>query len=512
LSSPIPILSARNFGKTFAGRTVLRSVDLDVWPGEIHGLVGQNGSGKSTFIKILSAYHPPDPGASLVIQGERVPLPLAPGDPARLGLAFVHQDLGLFEAGSVLENLRVGRYETGFGWRISWRREREAARRALERFGVDIDPRAPVSSLSDIERALVAIVRALDQLGSASSGVLVLDEPTAYLPKDSVDALFEAIRRIAAAGFGIIFVSHRLAEVRAVSHRVTILRNGEVVGTAETSSLNERDLIAGILGFSLEELYPEVERSESDIALQIRGLSSPSVHSFSLDVRRGEIVGLTGLLGMGHEDVPYLLFGATRATSGTLVIQGRPHEISGLTPQRSMALGLALLPGNRLRDGGVPTATATENMTLATLDRYVVGGFLRRRRELAAVAESMSRFQVQPGEPDRQFATFSGGNQQKILVAKWFATKPQLLLLHEPAHGVDVGAKRQIFQHIRDAAARGTAILISSVEYEDLAHLCDRVCVFQQGCVVSELEGGELTYERILEQCLRAPEHQEAAS
>jgi ribose transport system ATP-binding protein len=498
------LLSALNLSKTFSGRTVLRGVDLDVRPGEIHGLVGQNGSGKSTLIKILAGFHAPDAGASLEVHGQPIPLPLGPSEPGRLGLAFVHQDLGLFESGSVLENLRVGRYQTGLGWRISWRREREYARRALERFNVDVDPGTQVSTLSDVDRALVAIVRALDQVGQTSAGVLVLDEPTAYLPRDSADALFAAVRRIAAEGFGVIFVSHRLAEVRSLCDRVTVLRDGASVGTADTASLSERDLIARILGFSLEELYPVVPHGEREVAVSVRGLASANVQDLSLDVHRGEIVGLAGLLGMGHEDVPYLLFGAERAEAGTLSIEGRSHAMARLTPRRAISLGIGLLPGNRLRDGGVLAATGTENMTLATLEDYFVGGLLRRRRERAAVAEAMGRFDVRPPEPQRPFGTFSGGNQQKILVAKWFATEPKLLLLHEPSQGVDVGAKRQIFRHIRDAAAAGTAFLIASVEYEDLAHLCDRVFVFRHGRAISELSGPDLTQERIAEQCLRA--------
>jgi ribose transport system ATP-binding protein len=499
-----PILSAKNFGKTFAGRTVLRGIDLDVRPGEIHGLVGQNGSGKSTFIKILSGFHTPDAGASLAVQGETVALPLGPSDPARLNFAFMHQDLGLFESATVLENLRVGRYRTGLGWRISWRSEREAARLALRRFGVEIDPDMPVSALSEIERAVIAIVRALDQLDAGRTGLLVLDEPTAYLPKENAETLFEAMRRIAAEGFGVIFVSHRLAEVRSICDRITILRNGTLVDTADAASLGEQALIARILGFSLEELYPEVAESNRGLALSVRGLSSQSVDTLSLDVRSGEIVGLTGLLGMGQEHIPYLLFGAARADAGTLVVGGRSHDLARLTPQQAICAGLALLPGSRLRDGGVLNATAAENMTLATLPRYFVRGLLRHRREEAAVETLMRQFQVQPVEAERQFATFSGGNQQKILLAKWFAGEPQVFLLHEPAHGVDIGAKRQIFEHIRNAAAKGASVVISSVEYEDLAHLCDRVFVFRDGRVVSELHGAELTHERILEQCLRA--------
>lgn len=504
-SSAAPILSARNLGKSFAGRTVLRGVDLDILPGEIHGLVGQNGSGKSTLIKILSGYNAPDPGGSLVAQGENVRLPLGQGDATRLGFAFVHQDLGLFDSASVVENLRVGRYKSGIGWFVSWKRERTEALRSLHRFGVDIDPRTTVSTLSDVQRALVAIVRALDQLRDNRTGLLVLDEPTAYLPKDSADALFEATRRVAAEGFGVIFVSHRLSEVFRLCDRVTVLRNGELVQTTETCMLRERDLIAMIVGFPLEELYPEVRAGDEEAFLSVRDLTSESLHGVSFDVSRGQIIGLTGLLGMGQDDVPYLLFGAKSAMSGTLSIADRTYDLTRFDPQRAMRAGLALLPGSRLRDGGTPTASAAENLTLATLGRYFRRGFLRRHPEDESAADWMRRFAVTPMETDRPLLTFSGGNQQKILVAKWFATDPRVLLLHEPVHGVDVGAKRDIFRHISDAASRGTSLVIASVEYEDLANLCDRVLVFRDGLIATDLRGAELTPERILEQCLATP-------
>jgi len=497
---PAPVVSARNVSKTFAGRTVLRGMDLDILPGEIHGLVGQNGSGKSTFIKILSGFHSPDPGASLHVRGQPVSLPLSPDDPGKLGMSFVHQDLGLFEAGSILENMLISRYRTGLGWRISWRRERQRVRESLSRFGLLLDPDTPISSLTDIQRAMVAIIRALDRIGGDRGGLLVLDEPTSYLPRDTVEHLFDTIRQVAALGFGVLFVTHRLEEVLVLTHRVTVLRDGAVVDTADTSSLSQRDLIARILGFSLEQLYPSPHDAEGAVALEARGITGSDVRDFSFRVRRGEILGLTGLLGMGHDQVPYLLFGAERAASGRLAVRGQQCDLRDMTPRRAMDAGLALLPANRLRDGGVPAATARENMTLSTLGKYVSRGLLHHRREESEARRLMRDFDVRPPEPNNEFSTFSGGNQQKMLIAKWFATRPRALLLHEPTIGVDVGAKRQIFKLIRDAAQQGTAVLIASVEYEDLAHLCDRVIVFRHGRATSELYGADLTVERILEQ------------
>jgi ribose transport system ATP-binding protein len=497
------VASLRGFSKTFAGRTVLDGVDLDVMGGEVHGLLGQNGSGKSTLIKILAGYHAPDDGASLSIAGADVGLPLQPGDGHKLGLAFVHQDLGLVPGASVLENLYVGRYETRPGWRVPWARERERARRALERFGVAVDPDASIASLREVDCAMIGIVRAFEQLREFDRGLLVLDEPTAYLPRDGVGRLFAAVREIAAAGFGVLFVSHRLEEVRTLTDRVSILRDGRLVDTARTADLDEPELIRRILGFAMGDLYPTLHEPRGETTLSVRDLSGTTVRGLSLDLHRGEVVGLTGLRGMGYEEVPYLLFGEGAAAGGTLTLGGEQHDVGQLTPRKAMQAGLALLPANRLRDGGSATASVGENITLATLPSYRRRGALRLGRETSRVAQLLADFQVQPPAADQLFGTLSGGNQQKVLLAKWFETAPQVFLLHEPTQGVDVGARRQIFRHIAAAAGEGTSFVLASSEYEDLPHLCDRVIVFRDGRPVSELHGADLTHERIVEQCFR---------
>jgi ribose transport system ATP-binding protein len=509
--SPDPVLSARSFSKTFSGKTVLRNLDLDILPGEVHGLLGQNGSGKSTFIKILSGFHAPDEGATLFVGGRQVSLPLDPGQPHLLGLSFVHQDLGLVPEMTVLENLRVGSYETGFGWRIRWRRERQNVREALSQFGLDhISPGAEIGSLREVERAMVAIVRALEQLKGLTRGVLVLDEPTAYLPRDGVERLFDAVRTAAEAGFGVLFVTHRLEEVRALTDRVTILRDGEHAGTADTASLTERDLIERILGRALGGLYPNAHQMRGELALTARDVSGSVVNSFSIDLHRGEVIGLTGLLGMGQEQVPHLLFGSQRARSGEVTLRGRAYGLHRMTPRHAIDAGIALLPANRLREGAAQAATVTENVTLPTVRTYFSHGLLNHRRERHAVAARLKEFQVVPPEPMRRFASLSGGNQQKALLAKWFSTRPQIFLLHEPTQGVDIGAKQQIFGQIRDLAEAGGAVMIASVEYEDLAHLCDRVLVFRDGNVVAELRGTDLTEHRIVEQCFATERAEQA--
>jgi ribose transport system ATP-binding protein len=503
-SDGVPIVAVKRLAKTFASRTVLRNVYLAIHVGEIHGLLGQNGSGKSTLIKILSGYHRPDDGASFVVRGEDVSLPLRPGDPRRLGIAFVHQDLGLVDDASVLENLRVGRYATGLGWRISLRREREIVRDALDRFGVKVSPDDVISSIAGVDRAKIAILRALEDLPDGESGLLVLDEPTAYLPRDGVEELFDVVRGVARQGHGVLFVSHRMDEVRAITSNVSILRDGVLVDSAPTASLSDRDIVSRILGFSLEAFYPAPHKAHDSRVVGVRHLSTQTVRDVSFDLHRGEILGLTGLIGMGAGEVPYALFGARPARTGVLEMHDRSYDLTTFSPRDALAAKMALLPANRLRDGGVAEASVLENVTLPNLPLQFVRGRLRRTKEMREASKLLAAFGVQPPDPLESFGNLSGGNQQKALIGKWFGIEPEVFLLDEPTQGVDVGARRQIFQHIRDAAARGTSFLVSSSEPEDLAHLCDRVLIFRHGGVASELQGAALTEARVVEQCFLA--------
>jgi ribose transport system ATP-binding protein len=498
-SAPQPVVSARGVSKTFGALRVLKEATLEILPGEVRGLVGQNGSGKSTLIKVLAGYHAPDEGAELHVRGEPVPLPLSPTDPRRLGISFVHQDLGLVETATVMENLRVGRYQTAWAWRIPWSREARITREALARIGSTLSPETMVAEIRDIDRALLALARALEQVRErGAGGLLVLDEPTAYLPRDATERLFAAVREVAAAGVGVLFVTHRLEEIRAVTDTVSVLRDGMMVTTQPTGSLSHDELIQHILGFSLDRLYPEAHESHGKRVMSVQGLTGEIVRDFSVDVARGEIVGVTGLVGMGQEELPYLLFGAERAHAGELEIDGRALDMTSLTPRSAIEAGLALSPGNRRRDGGVG-----ENVTLPSLAGYFRRGRLQHRQEGRQVADMIRDFRVVPPDPGAMLGTLSGGNQQKALLAKWFHTSPSVFILHEPTQGVDIGAKRQIFQLIREAADAGTSFVLASSEYEDLANLCDRVLVLRDGRVVSSLHGSALTHQRLIEQCFR---------
>jgi ribose transport system ATP-binding protein len=498
-----PLLAMTGVSKTFGGRPVLRSVDLTIGRGEVHGLLGANGSGKSTLIKILAGYHHPDPGAKILVDGREVAFPLKPTD--GLAMSFVHQDLAIVDDATITENLRLGRYETGFGWRVSWSEERRKVAESLRRFGIDASPDTLAGELRPLERALVAILRALEDLDAHEGGILVLDEPTAYLPRDGVGRLFDAVRDVAERGFGVLFVSHRLDEVQALTNYVSVLRDGALVSSTDTARMTEKDMVNAIVGFELDELYPEpVERDVREQVLRVDSLDGRIASAVGFELRRGEIIGLTGLAGMGWEEVPYLLFGAETARRGTVQFGAAPAvAASSLTPQRAIAHGVALLPADRRRDSGLGDGSATENLTLPTLARHFIGGRLRANHERRYATETMRDYQVSPLAPSAPLSTFSGGNQQKVLLAKWLETAPQVLILHEPTQGVDVGARKNIFERIQQATTEGAAVIIATAEYEDLSHLCDRVLIFRHGRIAAELEGSHLTKDRILDRSYR---------
>jgi len=493
-------IEVAGLSKSFAGVRVLDDVSFAVAEGEIHGLVGRNGSGKSTLIKILSGYHAPDPGGALRVRGREVELPVAAGQSGNLGLAFVHQDLGLTPTLTVVENLRVGRFAAGRGGRIRWRDERTIVTRQLERFELDVSPEARVEKLTSVQRVLLAVVRAFADLEAADGGVLILDEPTAYLPRDGVVQLFDAVRRAATEGSGVIFVSHRLEEINALTERVSVLRDGRLAGTEVTKDVPESRLIEMIVGRQLEEADLAEHASTNEVVLEADGLSGEVARDVGFKLRRGEVLGLTGLIGMGQEEVPYLLFGASPGT-GRVVVGGRALPLDDLTPRVAMQSGMALLPADRQRDSGVGRLSVSENVTLPIVERFHLHGLLRPQREHAHVVQLLDAYDVVPRRPGRELGTLSGGNQQKALLAKWIQQQPRIVLLHEPTQGIDVGAREQVSREIAAIAARGTSVILCSSEYDDLARMCERVLVFRDGRVVRELHGEALSEERIVEQC-----------
>ncbi len=501
-----PVLELRHVSKTFAGTRALEDANLIIRRGEIHGLVGQNGSGKSTLIKILAGFHSPDAGGELLFNGRPIDLPLRPGQFRQLGMSFVHQDLGLILSLSVLENLRIAELSTRHQWLIRWRREHQLARELFQQFGLSINPSVMVADLTPANRALLAIVRAL---GETRVGVteadgyelLILDEPTVFLPAPGKRQLFATLRDIARRRASVLFVSHDLDEVLEITDRVTVLRDGQVRGTVDSRSATTDHLVEMIVGrrFVVPTVEHHASRQES-AHVSVRGLTGWLIRDVALDLHRGEIVGLTGLAGTGFEEIPYLLSGARRATAGTLSMNGATHDLATFFPARAVAAGVALVPADRLREGSEGSLSIADNVLLPVLDRYFHRLRLDRGRMASDVKTLLGRFTVRPNRPSLKYQLLSGGNQQKALLAKWLQTAPRLLLLHEPTQGVDIGARQEIFQLLRDSARRGTTIVCASTDYEQIAAICDRVIVFGRGRM-RELGEREMTKDRIAEQC-----------
>ncbi|MDP9830319.1 sugar ABC transporter ATP-binding protein [Kineosporia succinea] len=499
-------MSIQGLTKSFSGATALDGVELTIGPQQVHGLLGENGSGKSTLIKVLSGFHAPDTG-TLTVRGEPVDLPLRPGQYRELGFEFVHQDLGLVPGLDVTENLFMADISASGAPYFSWRQARRRAAAVFARYRIDLDPGALVGDIRPVDRAMLAIVRAVESLRGESahpSPVLVLDEPTVFLPQHEVEVLFGFVRSIVQQGASVLFVSHDLDEVLEITDRVTVLRDGRTAGSATTSELTKDDLVRMIIG---RDLAAQEHSSPADVVpsgspvLSVQHLCTDALTDVSFELRSGEVLGIAGLVGSGYEDVVYALYGADQHASGSLTLEGSPAlDLRRHTPRAAVRAGLALVPADRKNRGSVATLSAADNMNLTVLDQHFVGLRLRHGALRRNAQDLMTSFDVRPPRPDQDYGSFSGGNQQKAMLAKWQQTTPRVLLVHEPTQGVDIGAREQIHQMIRENAGTTAAICASS-DYEQLAALCDRVAIIVRGRLVTVLTGSSLTKADIADHC-----------
>ena len=493
------VLEVEGMSKTFTRTKALSGVSMTIDAGEVHALLGQNGSGKSTLIKILSGYHQPDLGGGVRVQGQELPFQ-SPVGSYRLGCRFVQQDLGLVPTLSVLDNMSLG---SGFPTALGTIREKASYRQAKEdlaKLSLDIDPKALVSTLSASERSGVAIARALREDPEYPACLLVLDEPTAALPVDEVDNLLDRVSAMAATGVGVLYVTHHLGEVFRVAHKVSVFRDGKVVGAGPVTDFDHAKIVTLLAGEELLAEETEARRQKAaraaarghDTVFEINHLRAGALAGVSLKAERGEIVGIAGLAGSGRDTVLGAAFGALPRTSGDVTVAGQALPAS--RPDVAIGQGVAYVAPDRKIGGGVMTMSARENLTLPDLKPFWKGGVLRRRTERGRTKEWFERLSVRPaGAQEEPLSTFSGGNQQKILFGKWLSTQPTVFLLDEPTQGVDVGAKADLHRELVTAAEAGAAVLVSSSDLEELADLCDRVLVIVDGKISSVLEGSSLT-------------------
>lgn len=483
-TAPANALEFRGISKRFGGVVALTDVDLTLRSGEVHGLLGQNGSGKSTLIKILAGYHTPDDG-SLAMFGHDLPLPMI--NPQDHGIAVIHQDLGLVDHMTVTENVGISdAYGRASLAPVSWSRVRREVEGLLERIGCDVGPDQLVGDLRGSDRSMVAVARSLRVLERTSAGhVFVLDEPTAYLGATESERLMRLMRRVAAQGSSVLFVSHKLGEILSVTDRCTVLRDGRIVSTVDTEGRTAHELINLQLGRELNDFYPPLAGTpRQSVALSVAGLRAGNLQELTCDLREGEIVGITGLVGMGQDE-------ALRALSGELEKEDgqvrRAGAAIGRGVRSALDSGLAMVPEDRKGQGLWLEASVRENFMLPST---AAGSALRRidrRAERTRTTDAMRQVGARPMRPEHPVGVLSGGNQQKILLAKWLATDPAVLLLHEPTQGVDAAARREIIELINESAEAGTAVLVASTDYEQLANMCHRVLVLRNGWVSAEI-------------------------
>jgi rhamnose transport system ATP-binding protein len=490
------LLKLTGIVKSFAGVQALKGVSFELLPGEVHAIVGENGAGKSTLIKVITGAHQPDAGALTV--NDTVIEQNDPTIARSLGIAVIYQQPALFPDLTVAENIAL-RLERGGPWRfIRWGERRTCARQLLERVGANVSPDALVRDLSMPQQQLVEIASAL----GGQAKILILDEPTASLSDREVDNLFRVIRELRQQGVGMIYISHRLEELPQIADRVTVLRDGSYVATRNINQVDRAEMIRLMVGRSLEAVCPKIEVPLGEVVLETIGLgcTESGVREVSLQVRAGEILGLAGLVGAGRTELARILFGLTPADAGQILLKGKPVTLN--TPSRAVEAGIAYVPEDRRRHGVILDMPVSANTTLAILKTISRAGLIDFPAERRIAADFVQRLGVKTPGIDTPVGNLSGGNQQKVAVARWLAANPAVIILDEPTQGVDVGAKAEIHKLMGELAKRGLAIIMISSELPEILGMSDRIAVMHAGEIVGTLTRAQATQERILELAL----------
>lgn len=492
------VLSVRGVSKVYPGTRALDNVDLDVRRGEIHAIVGGNGCGKSTLIKILSGVLTGD-GGTIHVGGEELDATQVQSTTAQgLGIRVVHQDLAVFLDLTVAENIMLGaKYPVSRGGRIRWRELRRQAREQIARFQIPARPEQLLQELPVATRTQVAIARALKDVHTEQS-VIILDEPTAALPVHEVHLLFGAIRRLAKEGHAVIFISHRLDEVLALTQRVTVMRDGQVVAEHRTSELTERELISSIVGRLADDPTVRAPSDENGpVVLDVTGLSAGPLQNVDLKIRAGEVVGVAGLLGSGRTELLRALYGDLATTGGQVRLNGRPANFRRVT--QAIAAGVVMIPEDRGNGGVFPDLSVDENLDVGVLGDYWSRGRFQRKKLRHEADDLRRKFRVKTPDGSVAIKALSGGNQQKIVLARWLRRDPVLLLLDEPTQGVDVGARADIYEVVRQVTDAGGAAIVVTSDLEELAQVVDRAVVLHSGRVVAHVPQSELSAQRLNE-------------
>ncbi|MEM9635316.1 MAG: sugar ABC transporter ATP-binding protein [Pseudomonadota bacterium] len=504
-----PLLAMSGIKKHFAGVPALRGASLEISPGEVHALIGQNGAGKSTLIKILTGLYRRDDG-DIEFAGEPSHL-TSPREAQNAGIATIYQELNLVPLRSVSENVVMGQEPRTLGVLINWPEAHRRTREILSRFGIDIDVTAPLGSYSTAIQQLVAIARAV----SMDAKLVIMDEPTSSLDSSEVEILFGVVRELKASGVSVLYVSHFLDELFQICDRVTIMRDGLTVGCTNIADTTKLDLIAGMLGRNAEEIAAEGQTELAggnsafdEVVLDVDNVATgPRLTDFSMTLHRGEIVGLGGLLGSGRTEAARSIFGLDHLSSGSMHLEGKSFNPS--EPADAIRARIGFLTEDRKEEGIIPDMSVRENLTLALLPALRKNGQIDLEKEKALVAEFIKKLGIKTAHMDQPIRELSGGNQQKVLLARWLATKPDILILDEPTRGVDVGAKREIQAIIRRFVDDGHAVILISSEFEELVEGANRIVVMHEGRAVSELTNPGITENALVKALAH---HEEAAT
>src|SRR5947209_2245770 len=473
-----PLLSFRGMVKQLGGTLAVAGVDLDIYSGEIHALLGANGAGKSTLIKLLAGIHKPDKG-EILFRGH----PIHAHEVDKLPIAFIHQDLGLFDWMTVAENIAIGRGYTRRYGLIDWKRQETEAIEALKILGGEISPDTRVADLSRTDKSIVAIARALSQ----DIDLLVLDEPTSSLPEAEVSILFAVLERLRKRGVGMIYVTHRLDEVFRLADRATVMRDGKKVGSAEVRDITAAELVRLIVGQSPSKVFVPPVPDETSIVAEATDLRTYNVGPVSFRIRAGEILGFCGLRGAGQNDIGRVLSGILPITGGMLSLRGTALNLKG--PADAINHGISFISSNREDESLAMTLTVKENLFLNPVIRgRKVLQPLTRNAEFQQADTLVKEFLIRPDDPDRVVSTLSGGNQQKVVLARWLSTDVHLLVMEEPTLGVDVGARAEIYAMLAASAAQEHAVVLVSSDLEEVAKVCSRVLIFNRGRIIGELQ------------------------
>ena len=481
----------KKIGKAFSGVVVLNDVDFAVYPGEVHALIGENGAGKSTLVKIISGVHEPTKGK--VYMGNEPVHFRSPHDARDAGIAMIYQEPLTFQDLNVTENVFLGHTREKSKVKINWKDLYKLTEETLNNLGVHMGAKDMVRGMSIADQQMIEITAALSQ----NAKVIIMDEPTAALSQGEVEKLFGIIRTLKAQGKGIIFIGHRLEEIMEIADRITVLRDGEFVGECAAKDVTQDDLVQMMVGRTFKELIVKEDANIGEVILETEGLTTPEqYYDINIKVRRGEIVGMAGLVGAGRSETASAIFGAAPAMSGTVKVNGKKVNIKSVSD--ALDMGIAMVPEDRARTGLVLPMQISTNMTFAILKKISKAGFVDTKKEKEYVAQYIDYLKIKLREPSQMVKELSGGNQQKVVLAKWLLTEPEILILDEPTRGIDVGAKVEVYKLISELAKQGKAILMISSEMQEILQLSDRVYVMCEGRVTAELDKSELSGQRIM--------------